>query len=98
MGAGSALADEELLRYWWVLPDTPAVEQTPRVIRVMGDKGERFEEVYAAETRTDLKSLPAILRARLARQATLRRKAVQLARQLRESGKSPLVAYEEAWT
>lgn len=98
MGAGSALADEELLRYWWVLPDTPAVEQTPRVIRVMGDKGERFEEVYAAETRTDLKSLPEILRARLARQATLRRKAVQQARQLRESGKSPLVAYEEAWT
>ncbi|MBR5329950.1 MAG: autotransporter-associated beta strand repeat-containing protein [Akkermansia sp.] len=97
LGAGSALADEELLRYWWVLPDAPA-EKTPRVIRVLGEKGERYEEVYAAETRAELKSQPAILRARLARQAALRKDAMELARQLRESGKSPLVAYEEAWT
>ena len=97
VGAGPALADEVFLRYWWVMPDAPA-EKAPRVIRVLGEKGERYEEVYAAETRAELKSEPAILRARLARQATLRRKAVQLARQLRESGKSPLVAYEEAWT
>ncbi len=97
VGAGPALADEAFLRYWWVMPDAPA-EKAPRVIRVLGEKGERYEEVYAAETRAELKSEPAILRARLARQATLRRKAVQLARQLRESGKSPLVAYEEAWT
>ncbi len=97
MGAGTALADEELLRYWWVLPDAPA-EKAPRVIRVLGEKGERYEEVYAAETRAELKSEPAILRARLARQAALRKDAMALARQLRESGKSPLVAYEEAWT
>lgn len=97
MGAGSALADEEFLRYWWVMPDAPA-EKAPRVIRVLGEKGERYEEVYAAETRAELKSEPAILRARLARQTALRKEAVELARQLRESGKSPLVAYEEAWT
>ncbi|MBR5888439.1 MAG: hypothetical protein IKY92_00120, partial [Akkermansia sp.] len=97
MGAGSALADEEFLRYWWVSPDAPA-EKSPRVIRVLGEKGERYEEVYAAETRAELKSEPAILRARLARQTALRKEAVELARQLRESGKSPIVAYEEAWT
>ena len=97
VGAGSALADEEFLRYWWVMPDAPA-EKAPRVIRVLGEKGERYEEVYAAETRAELKSEPAILRARLARQTALRKEAVELARQLRESGKSPLVAYEEAWT
>ncbi len=97
VGAGSALADEEFLRYWWVMPDAPA-EKAPRVIRVLGEKGERYEEVYAAETRAELKSEPAILRARLARQTALRKEAVEQARQLRESGKSPLVAYEEAWT
>ena len=97
VGAGSALADEVFLRYWWVMPDAPA-EKAPRVIRVLGEKGERYEGVYAAETRAELKSDPAILRARLARQTALRKEAVQLARQLRESGKSPLVAYEEAWT
>lgn len=97
VGAGSALADEVFLRYWWVMPDAPA-EKAPRVIRVLGEKGERYEEVYAAETRAGLKSDPAILRARLARQTALRKEAVELARQLRESGKSPLVAYEEAWT
>ena len=97
VGAGSTLADEEFLRYWWVMPDAPA-EKAPRVIRVLGEKGERYEEVYAAETRAELKSEPAILRARLARQTALRKEAVEQARQLRESGKSPLVAYEEAWT
>ncbi|MBQ5666400.1 MAG: hypothetical protein IIV41_11140, partial [Akkermansia sp.] len=97
VGAGSALADEEFLRYWWVMPDAPA-EKAPRVIRVLGEKGERYEEVYAAETRAELKSEPAILRARLARQTALRKEAVEQARQLRESGKSPIVAYEEAWT
>ncbi len=97
VGAGPALADEAFLRYWWVMPDAPA-EKAPRVIRVLGEKGERYEEVYAAETRAELKSDPAILRARLARQTALRKEAVEQARQLRESGKSPLVAYEEAWT
>ena len=91
------MADEEHLRYWWVLPDAP-VEQTPRVIRVTGEKGERYEEVYTAETRAESKTQPAILSARLARQAALRKVAMELARRLRESGKSPLVAYEEAWT
>ncbi len=97
IGAGAAVADEEIMRYYWVMPD--AVSQKPsRVIRVMGEKGERYEEVYADETIAALKLHPAIQEAKLARQASLRKDAIELAKQLRESGKEPLVAYEEAWT
>lgn len=97
IGAGAAVADEEIMRYYWVMPDA-APEKTPRVIRIQGEKGKLFEEVYADETRVELKLHPAILEARLARQAALRKEAQRLAKQLRESGKEPLVAYEEAWT
>ena len=95
--AGAAVADEELLRYYWMMPeDTP--EKATQVIRVLGEKGERYEEVYADDTHAELKQHPAIMEARLARQATLRKEALELARQLREEGKEPLAAYEEAWT
>ena len=78
----------------------PDVEprKSPRVIRVIGEKGERFEEVYAEENLAALKLHPAIQEAKLARQAALRKEALELAQQLRESGKEPAVAYEEAWT
>ena len=95
--AGAAVADEELLRYYWLMPeDTP--EKATQVIRVLGEKGERYEEVYADDTLAELKQHPAIMEARIARQAALRKEAVELARQLREEGKEPLAAYEEAWT
>lgn len=97
VSAGAAVADEEIMRYYWVMPDA-APEKTPRVIRIQGEKGKLFEEVYADETRAELKLHPAIQEARLARQAALRKEAQRLAKQLRESGKEPLVAYEEAWT
>ena len=96
-GAGGAVADEELLRYHWVMPEA-APEKAARVVRVLGEKGERFEEGYAEDTLAELKQHPAIMEARIARQAALRREALELARQLREEGKEPLVAYEEAWT
>ena len=96
IGAGAAVADEELLRYHWVLPaEVPG--DAYRTIRVQGEKGERYEEVYAEETMAALKQHPAIREARLARQAALRKEALELAQQLREAGKDPLVAYEEAW-
>ena len=97
VGMGTAVAEEEVLRYFWVMP-REAPEKAPRVIRVTGEKGERYEEVYAEETLKELKQHPAIQEARLARQAALRKEALELARQLRESGKEPIVAYEEAWT
>lgn len=97
IGAGAAVADEEIMRYYWVMPDAVS-QKSPREIRVMGEKGERYEEVYADETIAALKLHPAIQEARLARQAALRKEAQRLAKQLRESGKEPLVAYEKAWT
>ena len=85
------------MRYYWVMPDAVS-QKSPRAIRVMGEKGERYEEVYTDETIAALKLHPAIQEARLARQAALRKEAQRLAKQLRESGKEPLVAYEKAWT
>ena len=95
--AGTAVADEDLLRYHWVMPEDK-VESAPRVIRVLGEKGERYEEVFAEETLAALKQNPAIQEAMIARQTALRKEALELARQLREAGTEPLVAYEEAWT
>ncbi len=95
--AGAAVADEDLLRYHWVMPEDK-VESAPRVIRVLGEKGERYEEVFAEDTLAALKQNPAIQEAMIARQAALRKEAMELARELREAGKEPLVAYEEAWT
>ena len=43
-----------------------APEKTSRVVRVQGEKGERYEEVYPEETLIALKHHPAILEARIA--------------------------------
>ncbi len=83
--------------YHWLLPEESA-EPAPQVIRVLGEKGERYETVYSDDSLAALKQNPAIREAMLARQAALRKEALELARQLREAGKEPLVAYEEAWT
>ena len=96
MGAVQAQQQQVLLDYWWVMP-REEVQNAPRVIRVIGAKGERFEEVYAEEQLAALQNNPAIMQARVERQASLRREAQQRARELREAGKSPAVAYEEAW-
>ena len=100
MGIGVAEAQEmRMLDYWWVMSEeTP--ENAPRVIRVTGEKGEKFEEVYAEEQLGALRNSPVIMQARLERQAALRREAVSLARQMREEDESlPLAtAYAQAWT
>lgn len=97
LGMGAVQAQEQkLLDYWWVMPRED-VQNAPRVIRVIGAKGEKFEEVYAEEQTEALRGSAAIMQARLERQAALRLEAQQRARELREAGKSPAVAYEEAW-
>lgn len=97
MWVGVAQAHERvLLDYWWVMPEEE-VRNAPRVVRVIGAKGERYEEVYAEEQLNALRSGSAMMAARLERQTALRRQALQLTRQLRAAGKSPAVAYEEAW-
>lgn len=97
LGMGAVQAQEQkLLDYWWVMP-REEVQNAPRVIRAIGAKGEKFEEVYAEEQASALRGSSAIMQARLERQAALRLEAQQRARELREAGKSPAVAYEEAW-
>lgn len=97
LGIGAVHAQEQaVLNYWWVMPEE-APASAPRVIRVLGEKGERYEEVYSFEHLATLRTSPAIVSARLARQEALRREAQALVRQLRAQGKSPVVAYEEAW-
>ena len=97
LGMGAVQAQEQkILDYWWVMP-REEVQNTPRVIRVIGAKGERFEEVYSEEQASALRGNASIMQARLERQAALRLEAQQCARELREAGKSPAVAYEEAW-
>ena len=78
LGMGAVQAQEQkLLDYWWVMPEeTP--ENAPRVIRVTGEKGEKYEEVYAEEQLGALRNSPVIMQARLERQAALRREAVSL--------------------
>ncbi len=97
-GLGMAHAQERvMLDYWWVMPREEA-QHAPRVIRVTGEKGGAFEEVDYSDIYGTTKNNPALRQAQLERQQALRREALALARELREAGKSPLVAYEEAWT
>ena len=97
ISAGAAVADEALLNYYWLMPEDK-VDNASQIIRIQGEKGERYETVYAEESLAELKQNPAIREAMLARQAALRKEALELARQLREAGKEPIAAYEEAWT
>ena len=90
--AGVAHADEVRLNYWWVYSDLKPVD-SPRVIRVIGAKGESYEEVYGSHTATD----SALVEHRQQRQARMREEAMKLANKLIAEGKSPREAYEEAW-
>ena len=97
LGMGVAQANVQYqLKYWWVLPEE-APEPAPQVFRVTGEKGENFEPVYNFEELVTLQNDPAVVAARAARQEALRQEAMMLVRKLRQEGKSPMVAYEEAW-
>ncbi|MBR5878958.1 MAG: hypothetical protein IKY91_05350, partial [Akkermansia sp.] len=88
--------EQAVMNYWWVMPEE-APASSARVIRVLGEKGERFEEVYTLERQARLENSPVVMQARLERQEMLRREAMALVKKLKAEGKSPLVAYEEAW-
>lgn len=89
--------EQAVMNYWWVRPEE-APAHAARVIRVLGEKGERFEDVYTLDRQTRLENSPVVMQARLQRQEMLRREAMALVKKLKAEGKSPLVAYEEAWT
>ena len=89
--------EQAVMNYWWIRPvEAPA--HAARVIRVLGEKGERFEDVYTLDRQARLENSPVVMQARLQRQEMLRREAMALVKKLKAEGKSPLVAYEEAWT
>lgn len=90
---GFAHADEVRVNYWWVYSDLKPVD-APRVIRVIGAKGESYEEVYGSHSATD----SALVEHRKQRQARMREEAMKLANELIAAGKSPREAYEDAWT
>ena len=89
--------EQAVMNYWWVMPEE-APASTARVIRVLGETGERYEELYTLDHQSRLENSPVVMQARLERQEMLRREAMALVKKLKAEGKSPLVAYEEAWT
>ena len=95
---GSVLAQEQvLLNYWSILPQEEAAANAnaPHAIRVIGEKGEAFEEVPLNPA--DIRNHPAIKEACVARLRALHGKAQSLAVEYVAAGTSPEVAYEKAW-
>ncbi|MBR5195825.1 MAG: hypothetical protein IKW48_06770 [Akkermansia sp.] len=92
-GIGVAGAQERtMLNYWWVMPQKEE-PRAPRVLRVIGEKGSKYEQVDYGDSKKDA----AVRQLMLERQAMLRQKALLQAQELRKDGKSPELAYEEAW-
>lgn len=89
--------EQAVMNYWWVRPEA-APAHAAGVVRVLGEKGERFEDVYTLDRQARLENSPVVMQARLQRQEMLRREAMALVKKLKAEGKSPVVAYEEAWT
>lgn len=95
---GIAQAHEQaVMNYWWVRPEE-APAPAASVIRVLGEKGESFEDAYTLDRQARLENSPVVMQACLQRQEMLRREAMALVKQLKAEGKSSVVAYEEAWT
>ncbi len=90
---GMVQADEVRMNYWWVYSDQKPADQT-RVIRVIGAKGESYEEVYGNNKSQD----SALVERRQMLQAGLRTSALAIANRLIEEGRPPRQAYEEAWS
>ena len=94
-GAGMGVAgaqERTMLNYWWVMPQKEE-PRAPRVLRVIGEKGSKYEQVDYGDSKKDA----AVRQLMLERQAMLRQKALLQAQELRKDGKSPELAYEEAW-
>lgn len=98
VGLGMSMADAQeipILNYWFVYGDKlpEANENAARVIRVTGEKGEKFENVWLGDLRDD----PALRQARSSRERLLRTEAAELAKLYIEDGDAPTLAYEKAW-
>ena len=95
IGSTVQAQEQVLSNYYWVLPQQEPVHST-RVIKVTGEKGEKYDEVLSDVF--SIQNHAIIQQARLNRLRALRLEAMELARRLKDEGKSPKLAYEEAWT
>lgn len=95
IGSTVQAQEQVLSNYYWVLPQQEPVPST-RVIKVTGEKGEKYDEVLSDVF--PIQNHAIIQQARLNRLRALRLEAMELARRLKDEGKSPELAYEEAWT
>ncbi len=90
-----AQAQEQVLgNYYWIRPQEELVQAT-RGIKVCGENAEKFEETFSDAF--PIQNHLIIQQARKARLRAMRQEARELARKLQEAGKTPEVAYEEAW-
>ena len=95
IGSTVQAQEQVLSNYYWVLPQQEPVHAT-RVIKVTGEKGEKYDEVLSDVF--PIQNHAIIQQARLNRLRALRLEAMELARRLKDEGKAPELAYEEAWT
>ena len=86
--------EQVLLDYWWVYNDTPSSSaDAVQILRVTGEKGEKYEEVLQP---SDYKLMADSARSLIGR--SMRGEVVALASQYISEGMSSPAAYEKAWT
>ena len=86
--------EQVLLDYWWVYNDTPSPEaDAVQILRVTGEKGEKYEEVVQP---SDYKLMADSAHSLIGR--SMRGEVVALASQYISEGMSSPAAYEKAWT
>ena len=92
---GVAQGQEQVfLDYWWVYNDSPSpVADAVQILRVTGEKGEKYEEVLQP---SDYKLMADSARSLIGR--SMRGEVVALASQYISEGMSSPAAYEKAWT
>lgn len=95
VGATASAQERVLSNYYWIRSQEEPVHAT-RVIKVLGEKGEKYNEVFSEAF--PIQNHASIQQGRLARLRALRQDAMELARRFKEAGKTPEVAYEDAWT
>lgn len=95
VGATASAQERVLSNYYWIRPQEEPVHAT-RVIKVTGEKGEKYDEVLSDVF--PIQNHEIIQQARLNRLRALRLEAMELASRFKDAGKTPEVAYEDAWT
>ena len=86
VGATASAQERVLHNYYWIRPQEEPVHAT-RVIKVHGEKGEKYNEVFSEAF--PIQNHASIQQGRLARLRALRQDAMELASRFKEAGKTP---------